>query len=468
MTLHLYDSASRANVPFTPLQEGQAAIYVCGPTTQSSPHLGHLRTFLAFDVLVRWLERSGYRVTYVRNVTDIDDKILAKAKENDAEWWAWSLRHELEFGRVMDALGARRPDYEPRATGHVPEMIEFMQRLIERGHAYPDGNGNVYFDVHSFPRYGALTRQDVNAMQDGGDAEAGKRNPADFALWKSAKADEPETASWPTPWGRGRPGWHLECSAMAKKYLGEAFDIHGGGLDLRFPHHENEQAQSWAAGYGFANLWLHSGLVTVDGMKMGKSLNNFITAEDVLSKHSAAAVRLALVSASYGSTLEFNADSIAEAETVWGRFYATVKRASEMDGVELLTAESLPEAFTLAMNDNLNAAGAMAEVHRGITALNAALSGNDAAAVSEKLAEVRGMLDVFGLDPLHAHWRSTGGGDDTALRALDALVSSQIAQRAEARAAKDWARADAIRDALQNAGIRVEDGANGARWSIES
>ena len=273
MTLHLHDTATRTTAPFTPVREGAVSLYVCGPTTQGAPHLGHLRTFLSFDVLVRWLERSGYEVAHVRNVTDIDDKILVKSAEAGAEWFAWSLRFEREFQDVLDRIGNRRPTYEPRATGHVPEMIELMQRLIERGHAYADGAGSVYFDVASLPTYGALTRQSLEDMQDAGEEmEPGKRDRRDFALWKAAKATEPETASWDTPFGRGRPGWHLECSAMSRKYLGETFDIHAGGLDLRFPHHENEQAQSHAAGYGFAQRWMHSGMVTVDGLKMGKSL----------------------------------------------------------------------------------------------------------------------------------------------------------------------------------------------------
>ena len=308
MTLHLHDTATRTAAPFTPVREGAVSLYVCGPTTQGAPHLGHLRTFLAFDVLVRWLERSGLAVTHVRNVTDIDDKILVKSAEADAEWWVWSLRFEREFQDVLDRIGNLRPSYEPRATGHVPEMIQLMQLLIERGHAYADGNGSVYFDVASHPSYGSLTRQSLEDMQDAGEEmEPGKRDPRDFALWKAAKPTEPASASWDTPFGRGRPGWHLECSAMSRKYLGETFDIHAGGLDLRFPHHENEQAQSHAAGFGFAQLWMHSGVLTVDGQKMGKSLDNFVTSAQALAEHPTPAVRLALVSGHYRATVEYNA-----------------------------------------------------------------------------------------------------------------------------------------------------------------
>jgi cysteinyl-tRNA synthetase len=472
VSLNLYDTATRATAPFRPVREGAVSLYACGPTTQGAPHIGHLRTFLAVDVLVRWLERSGLDVTYVRNVTDIDDKILAKSTENDVPWWAWSYRFESEFHEILDDLGCVTPDYEPRATGHVTEMIAFMERLIERGHAYADGQGSVYFDVRSLPDYGSLTHQDPGDMQDAGEApEPGKRDPRDFALWKAAKSGEPETAAWDTPFGRGRPGWHLECSTMARRYLGETFDIHAGGLDLRFPHHENEQAQSHGAGYGFARTWMHVGVLTVDGMKMGKSLDNFVTAEDALAAHPAPAVRLALLSAHYRATSEYNAASMREAEVVWERFGASVQRAQELLGEEAvleqdLRAVALPDAFVAAMDDDLGVPEAMAAVHRTQAALNAALAERGVAreTVAALLAELRAMLDVLGLDPVS--WTDAtaeGGGEH---EALDALVRGQLAARAEARAAKDWARADAIRDALDQAGIRVEDGADGARWTL--
>ncbi|MGY5763647.1 cysteine--tRNA ligase [Brachybacterium sp. DNPG3] len=488
MTLHLHDTATRTTAPFTPVREGAVSLYVCGPTTQGAPHLGHLRTFLAFDVLVRWLERSGLEVTHVRNVTDIDDKILVKSAEAGAEWWAWSLRFEREFQDVLDRVGNRRPDYEPRATGHVPEMIELMQLLIERGHAYADGNGSVYFDVASLPTYGALTRQSLEDMQDAGEEmEPGKRDRRDFALWKAAKATEPETASWDTPFGRGRPGWHLECSAMSRKYLGETFDIHAGGLDLRFPHHENEQAQSHAAGFGFAQRWMHSGVLTVDGLKMGKSLDNFVTAADALAAHPAPVVRLALVSGHYRATVEYNDRAIHEAAVVWERFTATARRAAEVlaaTGGELaaiagtdadLRAVELPEAFVAALDDDLAVPEALAVIHREQSALNTLLAeaGGDAAGdraerTAQALGRLRAMLDVLGLDPLGAQWASSDGGDAAEHAALDALVTAQLEARAAARARKDWTGADAIRDALSAAGIRVEDGADGARWTLAS
>lgn len=476
VTLQLHDTATRTTAPFIPVCEGAVSLYVCGPTTQGAPHLGHLRTFLAFDVLVRWLERSGFDVTHVRNVTDIDDKILVKSAEADWPWWAWSLRFEREFHDVLDAMGNRRPTYEPRATGHVPEMIAFMQRLIDRGHAYADGAGSVYFDVTSLPDYGSLTRQSLDDMQDAGEQmEPGKRDPRDFALWKAAKPEEPDTAAWDTPFGRGRPGWHLECSAMALKYLGETFDIHAGGLDLRFPHHENEQAQSHAAGYGFAQRWMHSGVLTVDGLKMGKSLDNFVTAAQALREHPAPAVRLALVGAHYRATVEYNATAMREAETVWQRFGATARRAAELLGGTgaaqtdaYLTAVELPAAFIAAMDDDLSVPEALAEIHREQSTLNSLLGakGADRDQIDASLGRLRAMLDVLGLDPLGEQWGGVGAADDTEHTALDSLVRAQLAARAAARAEKDWARADAIRDSLTAAGIQVEDGPDGARWSL--
>ncbi|MCT1867391.1 cysteine--tRNA ligase [Dermabacter sp. p3-SID358] len=476
MTLRLHDSKTRTVSDFTPLKEGEVSLYVCGPTVQDGPHVGHIRTFLAFDVLVRWLRRSGYRVTYVRNVTDIDDKILARAVEEGEAWWKWSYANERKFGEIMDRLGAVRPDYEPRATGHVTEMIDFMQRLIERGHAYADGEGSVYFDVSSLPEYGSLTNQSIGNMVD--DAEAAsnlKQDPHDFALWKKAKEGEPETAKWSTPFGEGRPGWHLECSAMAKKYVGESFDIHGGGLDLRFPHHENEQAQSYGAGYGFAQRWMHSGMLTVDGMKMGKSLGNFITAEDVLEKHSAAAVRLAIVGSHYRTNVEFNETTLAEAETVLERLRGSLTRALEALEQAKALGElrepgegALPERFIEAMNDDLGVADALAVIHERHGQLNTLLASAtvNASEVAHAVNELRDMLDVFGLDLLGAQWAEESGANGAEHEALDALIRAQLEERAEARKNKDWERADAIRDRFAAAGIRIEDSAGSSRWSL--
>lgn len=477
MTLQLHDTATRTTTPLIPVREGVVSLYVCGPTTQGAPHLGHIRTFLAFDVLVRWLERSGLRVLHVRNVTDIDDKILVKSAEAGADWWAWSLRFEREFQDVLDAIGNRRPTYEPRATGHIPEMIELMQLLIERGHAYADGAGSVYFDVASFPEYGALTRQSIEDLQDAGEEmEPGKRDRRDFALWKAAKPDEPLTATWDTPFGRGRPGWHLECSAMSRKYLGETFDIHAGGLDLRFPHHENEQAQSRAAGYGFAKRWMHSGVLTVDGLKMGKSLDNFVTAAQALADHPTAAVRLALISGHYRASVEYNARAMQEAQTVWERFRSTAHRAAELLAEDPasqpdadLTAWELPSDFSAAMDDDLAVPEALAVIHREQTALNTLLANPAGTAqIAAGLGRLRAMLDILGLDPLSTRWGRSADGAGAERRALDALIATQLTARETARAHRDWARADEIRDALTTAGIRIEDSPSGARWTLDT
>ena len=336
MTLRLFDTATRTVRDFVPLVPGEVGVYLCGATVQSAPHIGHLRSAVAFDVLVRWLRRSGNKVTLVRNVTDIDDKILAKAVDAGEPWWAWAMLNERAFTAAYDALGVLPPSYEPRATGHVPAMIELMTRLVEKGHAYTTSPGDVWFDVRSYDEYGALTNQRVDDMipaPDGTVDDDAKRDPRDFALWKAAKPGEPETASWDTPFGRGRPGWHLECSAMAQRYLGDTFDIHGGGLDLRFPHHENEQAQSRAAGYGFAQYWLHNGWVTQGGAKMSKSLGNGLLVTAVLAKERAvASLRYAMTAVQYSSMLEWTDDTLREAEATWDRLAGFVERATEKVG----------------------------------------------------------------------------------------------------------------------------------------
>ncbi len=489
MSLHLYDSATRAVRAFEPLHPGCVGIYLCGATVQGLPHIGHLRSAVAFDVLVRWLRRTGYDVTLIRNVTDIDDKILAKSAEAGVPWWAWAQMHERAFTAAYDALGVLPPTYEPRATGHVTEMVELMERLVARGHAYAGEAGNVYFDVHSFPGYGALTRQRlenmVTAEEDDG-AASDKRDARDFALWKRNKSGEPESASWPTPYGRGRPGWHLECSAMAHRYLGETFDIHGGGIDLRFPHHENEQAQSRAAGYGFARHWVHNAWVTVGGEKMSKSLGNSLVVDSVLRRTSPVVLRYALGGVHYRSTVEFSDSSLEEARAAWERIEGFVRRAVERvaplgvdtadDGAPLaddgasLAGVDLPPAFVAAMDDDLNVSAALAVVHEGVRAGNTALAEDREEDVRRAVAQVRAMLDVLGLDPLAAPWAegsAAGRTEAAASSALAVLVDAVIAQRAEARKARDWARADALRDQLTRAGVVVEDSPAGARWSLK-
>lgn len=482
MSVQLYDSATRTVRPLEPVTPGLVRIYLCGATVQGSPHIGHLRAALSFDALVRWLRRRGLEVHYVRNVTDIDDKILAKSAEAGWPWWAWAMRFEREFADAYRTLGAVEPTYEPRATGHIPEQIALVERLIERGHAYDDGAGNVYFSVTSLPDYGSLTRQqlcDLATTEDDSQildhVEAGKRDPRDFALWKAAKADEPATASWDSPWGRGRPGWHLECSAMSHKYLGETFDIHGGGIDLRFPHHENEQAQSHGAGYGFANMWVHNAWVTTKGEKMSKSLGNSLVVAEILTKVPAPVLRFALCTVHHRSTIEWSEELLESAAAAWERITGFAERATEFlararasapSDVADLPVDQLPEEFVAAMDDDLNVAGALAVIWEHLKAGNSAIASEDAPAVARELELVRSMLDVLGLDPLSEQWAGEREAGNAAHGALDTLISAMLADRAAARESKDWARADAIRDQLAAAGIVVEDSPSGATWHL--
>ncbi len=471
MSLRLFDTAARELRDFVPLEPGRVGIYICGLTTQAPPHLGHVRFAVAFDVLRRWLTVGhGLEVTLVRNVTDIDDKILAKSAQADQPWFALSYRNELETRDALDVLGVLPPTYEPRATGHVPEMVELMETLVAKGHAYaaPDGSGDVYFDVRSWPAYGEVTHQRLDDMAAAEDADPrGKRDPRDFALWKGSKPSEPSTASWPTPFGRGRPGWHLECSAMARKYLGDSFDIHGGGVDLRFPHHENEQAQSRAAGLGFAQYWLHNAWVTMGGEKMSKSLGNSLRVREVIKEHRPLAVRYYLTAAHYRSTIEFHETSLAEAESAVERIEGFLRRA--LPGVDTLVPtgeETLPEEFREAMDDDLGVSGALAVVHDTVRAGNTALDEDDDEVATDLARTVVAMTHVLGVNPLDPGWHGGSGEQDEAMAALDALVAAQIEARSAARAARDYATADAIRDALTGAGILVEDTASGARWSL--
>jgi cysteinyl-tRNA synthetase len=466
VTLRLHDTRAQQLRDFVPLDPENVTMYVCGPTVQSGPHIGHVRAALSFDLLRRWLEYRYGRVTFVRNVTDIDDKVLANATATEP-WWALAYRIEQEFTAAYAGIGILPPTYEPRATASIPQMQELIGTLIERGHAYPaaDGSGDVYFDVRSWSGYGALTHQSVDAMEAAEDADPrGKRNPQDFALWKGAKADEPADATWSSPWGAGRPGWHIECSAMAKRYLGSEFDIHGGGLDLRFPHHENELAQSTAAGDGFAQYWVHNGLVTVNGQKMSKSLGNFTLAADVLSERDPLVVRYALAAAHYRSSLDLTASSWDEADAALGRigtFIARVRRtlpgAPDEQAIGVV-----PETFAATMDDDLGVPQALAVVHETVRRGNSAIDAGDQEQAWAAFVEVDAMVRVLGLDEL----MSSGGGL-AEHRTLDALVQTMIGQRAQARADKDWTTADRIRDAIAAAGIVLEDTADGTHWSID-
>ncbi|MGY1673366.1 cysteine--tRNA ligase [Geodermatophilus sp. SYSU D00710] len=465
MSLRLYDTAARAVRDFTPLRAGQASMYVCGLTVQGRPHLGHVRAGLVFDLLRNWLEQGhGVDVTLVRNITDIDDKILTRAAEHGVPWWAWAYENELASTRAYEALRVRPPTYEPRATGHIPDMVEFIARLIERGHAYAV-DGDVYFDVRSFPGYGALTRQKPEEMEPAADSatDERKRDPRDFALWKAHKASEPDTAGWATPWGRGRPGWHLECSAMAERFLGPDFDVHGGGLDLRFPHHENEQAQSHAAGHGFARYWVHNGWVTLGGEKMSKSLGNTALVDEVVRRVRPIELRYYLVAPHYRSTIEFTDAALAEAGAAFRRVESFVHRAAERVGADGGT--SLPEDFRAAMDDDLGTPAAVAVLHETVRQGNTALAEGDDAAAAAALGAVRGMLQVLGLDPLDSRW-AEGGSDGRLAGVTDGLVRLALEQRQAARARKDYAAADALRDQLTALGVQVEDTPQGPRWEL--
>ncbi|WP_296630424.1 cysteine--tRNA ligase [Rhodoluna sp.] len=472
MSLSLFDSRAQAVRPFSPLVAGQVGIYLCGPTVQGAPHVGHLRSALVYDQLRRWLEVKGMQVTLVRNVTDIDDKVLDNAKLSGEQWWALAYKFENEFNRAYSALGILPPTYEPRATAAVPEMLELIDRLIEAGYAYPadDGSGNVYFAAGKWADYGELTNQKINDMDADSDADPrGKREPHDFALWKAHKAGEPESAAWQTKFGAGRPGWHIECSAMATKYLGTNFDIHGGGLDLRFPHHENELAQSRAAGDEFANYWLHNGLVNVGGQKMSKSLGNSIFASDLLNSAREVVVRYYLGSAHYRSVLDYHDGVLDEAEAAYSRIEAFIQRATRrLEGTKHTTSvpadllAALPAEFINAMDDDLAIPAALGVLHETVRAGNAAVDGEDLEAAAASVVAVLAMTEVLGINPISATWAKAASNDSV----LDALVQSLIAERNAARAAKDFARSDAIRDQLTAAGITIEDGANATNWSV--
>jgi cysteinyl-tRNA synthetase len=465
VTLRLYDTQRRQIRDFTPLIPGCVSIYLCGATVQAAPHIGHIRSGVNFDIMRRWFDYRGYDVTLVRNVTDIDDKIIAKGAERARPWWAIGYENERAFNDGYDALGCLPPSYEPRATGHIPEMIEMMRELIDRGHAYA-ADGSVYFDVRSFDGYLKLSNQDLDQLlQPAGEGESGKRDPRDFAMWKAVKPGEP---SWETPWGRGRPGWHLECSAMAHKYLGTAFDIHGGGVDLVFPHHENEIAQSQAFGDAFAAYWAHNAWVTMSGEKMSKSLGNSVLVSEMIKRWRPIVLRYYLGTPHYRSTIEYSEEALAEAEAALGRVEGFLQRAVEQCGPIALASE-VPADFATAMDDDLGVPQAMAAVHTTVRQGNAALAEGDKESVGALVAQVRAMLGVLGLDPLDSHWAGGTAPQSAKLHgAVDALVRLVLAQRQSARERKDYGTADAIRDELQAAGLVIEDTPHGPRWEFGS
>jgi len=461
VTLRIYDTATRTLRDFEPVRAGHASVYLCGATVQTVPHIGHIRSGVAFDILRNWLEAHGLDVAFVRNVTNIDDKILTKAADNGRPWWEWAATHERAFQWAYDQLGVRPPSIEPRATGHITEMVEYMRRIIDNGHGYA-ADGNVYMQPTSLPDYGHLSGQKLDELDQGESAGTGKRDPRDFTMWKAAKPGEP---SWPTPWGDGRPGWHIECTAMATKYLGTEFDIHCGGLDLQFPHHENEIAQAHAAGDPFARYWMHNGWVTMSGEKMSKSLGNVLSIPNVLTKVRPVELRYYLGSAHYRSMLEYSEASLQEAAAGYRRIESFLHRVVELNAGEIEKGE-VTDAFTAAMDDDLGVPAALAEVHNAVRAGNSALDKGDTAEATAIAGQVRAMTAILGVDPYAPQWRDRDQSNDAALAALDVLIADALRRRELARADKDWATADQVRDQLNAAGIDIVDTADGAKWSL--
>ncbi len=470
MSLRLYDTMAAQARDFHPKTLGTVGVYLCGATVQSRPHIGHMRSGVSYDVLRRWLSYLGNEVTFVRNVTDIDDKVLSKSAEQGIAWWALAYANERAFDAGYEALGCAAPTYAPRATGHVPEMIELMQQLIESGHAYT-GGGDVFFSVRSFSEYGALSNRQLDDMRPAEDADiTHKRDPRDFALWKRTKVGEPASASWNTPWGRGRPGWHLECSAMAGKYLGDEFDIHGGGPELIFPHHENEIAQSQAAGRPFARYWVHHALVNMGGEKMAKSVGNVISLPELFTRFRPVEVRYYLAGPHYRSPIDYTPEALADAAAGFRRLENFVQRATERAGTARLDRVELPVKFSQAMDDDLATPRALSVVHEtarlGNQALGEGGKGGSTVAVGDALAQVRAMLGVLGVDPLDAQWQQPQAGDRRTDETTDALVELVLHQRQAARERKDYAAADAVRQQLAAAGVALEDTPAGTRWSL--
>jgi len=460
--MKLYNTRTRETSEFKPLTSGKVGIYVCGATVQSFPHIGHVRSGINFDILRRWLTASGYDVTFIRNVTDIDDKILEKSKAENMPWWALAFKYEQEFQKAYALLNVLPPTYEPRATGHITQMIELMQLLIDKGAAYAPGNGDVYLDVRALDSYLTLSRQKLDDLLPAGDADdTYKKDVRDFALWKAAKTGEP---SWPTPWGDGRPGWHLECSAMAHSYLGESFDIHGGGLDLIFPHHENEIAQSEAAGYKFANIWMHNAWVTQSGEKMSKSLGNTMQVKELIKQVRGIELRFYLGSAHYRSMLEFSPEALQEAATNFQRIENFLKRAKEIvGGFEGVISAPVKAAF----DDDLAVPQVLAHISEALRRGNTAITENNHEQIKSSAAEIRGALAILGCDPFDASFTANAAGSADLSDALDGVIQLALAQRHAARERKDFAASDAIRDGLAALGITIEDTPQGQRWTIK-
>ena len=474
MALAVYNTLTRRKEPFTPLEPGRVGMYVCGPTVYDHPHLGHARAAVAFDVIRRAMEFLGYRVTYVRNVTDVDDKIIARAGEEGRSPWEVAEEYTRAYDEQMEALGVRPPNITPRATGHILDMIRLVERLIERGVAYV-ADGDVYYSVEAFEGYGKLSNRTLEDVRAGERVEPDprKRNPLDFALWKAAKPGEP---SWPSPWGDGRPGWHIECSAMSMKYLGGTLDVHGGGQDLIFPHHENEIAQSEAAtGAPFSRVWLHNGFVTIDDEKMAKSLKNFVTVRDVLADYPAPAVRTLLAGAQYRSPIDFSPQALDDGRAAWDRLATFARNAAAvLDALDdppkadPAAVEPWRARFTAALEDDFNTPEALAVLFDLVSTANPIVERverGDAAAAAELASLTDGfssLAEVLGLSPS----RDWPARDDRASEVLAPLVEYLLELREEARRAKDFDKADAIRTRLEAAGVLVEDRPGGPRWRL--
>ncbi|MCT8813240.1 cysteine--tRNA ligase [Glaesserella parasuis] len=455
--LKIYNTLKREKEEFKPIHPDHVGMYVCGVTVYDLCHFGHGRTFVSFDVIARYLRYLGYNLRYVRNITDVDDKIIKRSFENNETCDQLVDRMIIEMHKDFDALNVLRPDVEPRATQHIPEIIAIVEKLLAKGHAYMAEDGDVMFNVESFQKYGALSRQNLEQLQAGARVEikSVKRNPMDFVLWKMSKENEP---SWDSPWGKGRPGWHIECSAMNSKELGNHFDIHGGGSDLMFPHHENEIAQSCCAhGDDYVNYWLHTGMLTINEEKMSKSLNNFFTIRDILNKYDCESVRYFFLTAQYRSLLDYSEENIGLARKALERLY-TALRGCDWN-VELVENDQYVTAFKESMDDDFNTPGALAvlfELAREINKLKAEnqVEANKLAARLKQLAGVLGLLEQ---DP-ETFLQGDANNDEVA--EIEALIK----QRNEARASKNWAVADEARNKLTAMGIVLEDGANGTTW----
>ena len=455
--LKIFNTLTREKEIFKPICENHVGMYVCGVTVYDLCHIGHGRTFVSFDVIARYLRYLGYNLTYVRNITDVDDKIIKRALENKETCDELVNRMVIEMHKDFDALNVLRPDFEPRATHHIPEIIDIVEQLIKRGHAYVADNGDVMFDVESFKEYGKLSRQDLEQLQAGARIEINeiKKNPMDFVLWKMSKPDEP---SWPSPWGAGRPGWHIECSAMNGKWLGNHFDIHGGGSDLMFPHHENEIAQSCCAHDGkYVNYWIHSGMIMVNKEKMSKSLGNFFTIRDVLSHYHAETVRYFLLTAHYRSQLNYSEENLNLAQQALERLY-TALRGTDKNALPF-GGENFVASFREAMDDDFNTPNALSVLFEMARELNK-LKTEDAAKANGLAAHLCQLGNILGLLESDPETFLQAGSNDVEIIQIEALIK----QRNEARTAKDWATADAARNALSAMGIVLEDGPNGTTW----